>query len=176
MEEVVKTDFWKKKAMTAMKIRDTDGDGFISKADLLLTRQRYKELGASEEHLQMIDKYYVGISKLLGIEDENVKLRYEESLEKFKAYSNPQSLAGVFTTYFEIIDSNKDGEISFKEWTEYYIAQGIDTKYARASFDAMDTNGDGVVSMEEFVAFNKEFYLTAEDKLHSSILYGPLLY
>lgn len=109
--------------------------------------------------------------------DDSVKLTFEESIENFKASNaNPVGIAGLFSSHFEIIDSNRDGEISFKEWTDYYTALGVDTKYARASFDAMDTNGDGVVSREEFIEFNKEFYLTAEDKLHSSIMYGPLLY
>ncbi len=51
---------------------------------------------------------------------------------------------------------------------------GIDTVHARASFDAMDANGDSIVSKEEFTAYLKEFYLTAEDKLKSSLLLGPL--
>ena len=53
-------------------------------------------------------------------------------------------------------------------------ALNIDKAHARASFDAMDTNGDGKISKEEFVAYHVEFYYTAEDKLKSSILYGPL--
>jgi hypothetical protein len=38
----------------------------------------------------------------------------------------------------------------------------------------MNTSGDGVVSMDEFIQYNKEFFFTTEDTLKSSILYGPL--
>lgn len=54
-KEVVKSEFWKKKLMTAMKIRDANKDGFISKADFQLIIQRYKQTGVSEEHLQMLN-------------------------------------------------------------------------------------------------------------------------
>ena len=77
-------------------------------------------------------------------------------------------------TQFEMMDSDGNGEISFKEWVEYYTAMGIDTVHAKPSFNAMDINGDDIVSKEEFLAFIKEFYLSVEDKLNSSVLYGPL--
>ena len=57
---------------------------------------------------------------------------------------------------------------------DHYKALGADVAYARASFDAMDMDGNGVVSKEEFTAYNIEFFYSTEDKLNSSIMYGPL--
>ena len=51
---------------------------------------------------------------------------------------------------------------------------GVDTEYARASFDVMDKNVDGQISEDEMVNFYHEFYCTAENVLGSAILYGPL--
>ena len=61
-----------------------------------------------------------------------------------------------------------------KEWELHYKCMGTDPKYAKASFEAMDTNGDGVVSFEEFTAYHVEFFTTNENKLNSAILHGPL--
>ena len=54
---------------------------------------------------------------------------------------------------------------SFNEWADFYKAMGIDTVYARASFDAVDLNGDGIISKEA------EFF--TEDMLKSSIMFRP---
>ena len=43
-----------------------------------------------------------------------------------------------------------------------------------ASFRAMDRNHDTLLSREEFKAYHVEYFFTSEDKLNSSILYGPL--
>ena len=80
----------------------------------------------------------------------------------------------VFEAGFRHLDMNGDGVISFEEWTAHYKCMGIDPAHARASFDAIDQNSDGKISMEEFVNFQYEFYFTAENKLGSAILYGPL--
>ena len=88
------------------------------------------------------------------------------------------SEAPSFPGCFKSVDTDANGTISFKEWVEYYKALGVDPCHARASFDAMDTNGDNDVSMEEFAAYNKEFFFSADAFfqliLHSSIMYGPL--
>lgn len=65
-------------------------------------------------------------------------------------------------------------KFSFQEWKDHYSAMGINTDYAKASFEAMDTDHDGAVSLDEFIAYNNEFYNTNEDTLNSSILYGPI--
>ncbi len=47
-------EFWKK-TYRAMQVRDTNRDGFISKADFDLYAQRYKEMGAPEEHIRKMN-------------------------------------------------------------------------------------------------------------------------
>ena len=176
-EEIVKNDFWWKKLMKAMSVVDTNKDGFISKADFDMVMERYREMGSSEAHLKKLDQSYVALRQVLGVVDETSKLTYEETIENFgKAIvsSTTEQLATFITAHFETIDSDGNGEISFEEWTNLYKAVGINTDFARAAFHAMDTNGDGVVSREEFYAFGKEYFFSAEDKLKSSILYGPM--
>ena len=85
-----------------------------------------------------------------------------------------KALKFLWKNSFKLLDLNDNGVISFEEWKSHYVVRGIPTEYARASFDAMDKNGDGEISLEEFVAYNYEYFCSDEDKLSSSILYGPL--
>ena len=166
-------EFWKKKAYRAIQVRDTNKDGCISKADFDLVVERYREMGVSEKHLQKLEDHFAKKCAKFGMVG-GASLTYEQFASEHAKTAKDKDRARFFDVMFDIIDTNENGVISYEEWVQYYKAVGIDTKYARASFDAMDANGDGVISKEEFTAYIVEYMFTAEDKLHSSILYGPL--
>ena len=176
IDELIKNEFWKRKIYTVMKVRDADKDGLISKADYELLYQGYKDMGASAEDLKRLEKVHVLVWKSIGV-DDNIEQTYEQAVANHAKIlaKVKDNISEVFAAQFEVIDTDRNGEISFQEWVEIYKVIGIDSEHARASFSAMDTNGDGVVSKEEYEAYAKEFFFTAEDKLHSSIMYGPLI-
>jgi Ca2+-binding EF-hand superfamily protein len=169
-------EFWRTKLQRFMETRDANKDGHIERADFKLIIQRYKELGASEEHLKKINNAFGQFYDHLGIVDDSVSLTYDNYAARFAKMMREDSvemnkIGGNLTlTMFEAIKANDSNEMSFKDWVLYYKAIGIDTAHARASFDAMDTNGDGVVSAEEFNNYNIEFFMSTEDTLNSSIL------
>ena len=174
-KDLVKNDFWRKKMLAIFRVRDVNKDGFLSRADFKITIQCYKDLGSSEEHLKKLDTQFDMICMNLGLKDDSVRLTFEEIMANFeKSDSKDENVDNTFKLAFEMINSSGNGVISFKEWVDYYRVFGIDTAYARASFDAMDTNSDGIVSKEEFFTYNIEYYKSVEDKLHSSIMYGLL--
>lgn len=174
-DELVKNEFWLRKIRKVNEVRDINKDGFLSKADFDIVIQRYKDMGSSDEHLQKLKKGMGILCMALGLDGENARVTHEEIIENFAKHKpSIDDIMVMFSTVFEILDRNGNGVISFKEWVDYYKVSDINTQYARASFDAMDTNGDGIVSKEEFYAFNREFYYSTEDKLNSSIMYGPL--
>ena len=173
--ELVKNEFWLKKIRKANKVRDLNKDGYISKDDFMAIVLRYKDMGSSKKHLDKLSHEMEYLCTVLGITDDSTKVTHEETIANFAASSpSIDQITTMFTLMFEIIDSDENGEISYKEWEDYYRVISIDTEFARASFDAMDTNGDGVVSKEEFYAYNREFFYSTEDNLKSSIMYGPL--
>ena len=170
--------FWNKKFRKVLKIRDADGDGKITLHDFKLIAQRFKDMGATENSLQKMKKSSTKLCEIWGIVDESSALSYEEFTKAFIAmlenvdfkYSNQ-----FFCDMFDVIDTNSNNLISFEEWSTYNKAIGVTVPaHSKASFKAMDANGDGVVSREEFLAYNKEFFYSTEDKLKSSILFGPL--
>ena len=159
-----------------MRVLDTNGDGVITAMDYKLVMLRYKHMNASKEQLQKVEEALTEMYRAAGIVDDTTALTYEEFGANFaKSIERGEDFDKVFSTQFDIVDTDKNGEISYKEWADYYGAAGINVEFAKASFDAMDTNKDGVVSKEEFMAYVKEYYCSAEDKLKSSILYGPIL-
>lgn len=175
LEEIASNEFFLKKLQKEARVRDTNKDGFISKEDYDVVVQRYKEMGVSEAHLEKLRKNHDMLCTVMGITDDSIKLSYDQCIANFtKSSAQLEEVIKIFDTHFDIIDTNEDGKISFKEWTEHYKALDIDVKHARASFDAMDTNGDGIVSRDEFRAYHKEYYTTADDNLKSSLLHGPL--
>ena len=144
-------EFWKKKASRAIQVRDTNKDGRISKADFDLVVQRYREMGASKEHLKKMDDYFMEKFISRGMLD-GASFTYDQFAALLAKTAKHEDRGRPFDAMFDIIDSNGNGVISYEEWVQYYKAVGIDTKYARASFDAMDANGDKAVSKEEFTA------------------------
>ncbi len=95
---------------------------------------------------------------------------FQERLEEIFAAADQ-----VISGWFKQVDINADGKISMEEWLVHNAAIKIGSETAKKSFEAMDTNGDGVVSAEEFNAYHYEFFFSTEDKLKSSILFGPLV-
>ncbi len=176
-DELRESEFYRKKLHRATAMRDVDHDGTLSRHDFELIVQRYRDLiGVPEEQLKDVNDMLLQYCDILGLTDHAKTMSFQEyekhwmdNLEEYIKHG-PDS----FKKYFDIADHNRDGEISYQEWVDYYKVLDINTKHARASFDAMDTNGDGKISREEFVAFNQEYLFSIENKLNSSIMYGPL--
>ena len=175
-EELRKNEFFKKKIQRAVEVFDTNKNGRITLADYDLIVKNYKDLGISEEHLEIVKKVMKQLSDVMGLTDPSKSITYEEFKQIYmkNLESMRENTQALFKGAFKMNDTNENGVISLKEWKDYYKAAGIDPQYAEASFNAMDTRKDGKVTIEEFVAFNDEYFYTIDDKLNSSCLYGPL--
>ena len=176
MEKLSENAFYRKKLRRAVEARDADKNGLITRADFEKTIQRHRDLGVPEEHLKIVRAMFSKLCDTLGLTDDSISLTYEEFEEIHMSKSEEVKDKGVavFRELFRSVDIDEDGEISYEEWVHHYKALNIDVAHARASFDVMDTNSDGKISMEEFIAYHTEYYHTAEDKLNSSILFGPM--
>ena len=159
----------------AVRVRDVDKDGFITHSDFQMIVDRYKEMGTSEKHLKKLSDTLMKICDAWGLTEQK-KLTYDEYIKHWIASLDTIGEFSIrrFTDMFEIIDEDGDGVISRQEWSKYSEAIGVAPAHAAKSFHAMDIDGDKKVSRDEFVAYNQEFFYSTEDKLKSSILFGPL--
>ena len=176
LDHLRSNEFWQKKLRLAVNALDTNNDNYISRVDFDMIISRYKEAGASPEHVRKHQESFEKLFAIWGMSDENVRLTipefevmFRENLEKSFAHADE-----LYSEWFSQVDLNDNGVISLNEWKVHSSALGISEDDAEKSYRAMDTNKDGVISMEEFIEYHKEFFFSAEDKLHSSILYGQL--
>lgn len=167
-----------KKFRRETQVRDVDKDGFITRADFTVIAQRHVEMGTPKHKVKELREMMEKVADSMGLTDDKIKFTYEEFGKSWKnqlLQSREMRENKVhFAKLFHTVDLNDDGEVSYDEWVKHNKAMGIDSKHARASFDAMDANGDGSVSQQEFVDYHCEYFYTTEDKLKSSLLFGPL--
>ena len=179
LAELRKNDFWKRKVHRAVEVRDRNKNGFIERSDFQMVIQRYKDLPAgtvTEEHIKALTESLMVSCDLFGLTDDTKKLTYDEFKEVWldsKTFVT-EKLEKIFHAMFGIIDINQNGFLSLDEWIVHYKSYGIDVAHAPASFEAMDTNHNGKITKDEFIAYHMEFFFSVDDKLKSSILYGPL--
>ena len=173
------SDFWNKKFQRAMEVRDIDRNGFIERSDFQKMEQRYRDLpGVSEKKIKALAETITGMCDRVGLTGDTQKMSYEAFKEKWLSAKSQLEKEGKLHTVgpkmFDVIDINENGAITLDEWTLHYKCYGIDTAHAPASFEAIDTNRNGKITRDEFAAYYDEFFHSADDKLNSSILYGPL--
>ena len=80
----------------------------------------------------------------------------------------------VDNALFDLIDTNGDEAISFREFTAFFKCIFIhDADYTQQIFTKVDRNGDGQISREEFVSAFRDFMLNEENSSFKE-LFGPL--
>ncbi len=173
--KLLKDPFWNKKLDKAARVRDTDHDGKISQHDFDLVLQRYGKLtGATKAKVEACQRFMKRFLAQIGLDKPSKSLTYDQYKHGIAGHADNPNKDDYYTGLFDILDANANGIISSDEWATHYKCLGIDPAHARASFAAMDLNKSGTVTRDEFVAYHCEFFFSAEDKLNSSILFGPL--
>ena len=78
---------------------------------------------------------------------------------------------------FDAIDTNKSGQISLKEFKEYFriTAPSVSEAEITCSFNTIDSNKDGVISREEFMAAAEDFFCGVEGIEVSKVFLGRLV-
>ena len=176
LSKLKESSFWNKKLDKCIATFDANKNGRISRRDFLLVRENFSQQNVSKKHFNEFVKSLEKFLDNVDLKDNSVSYTHAEMKEKFIHYFERVSggIAILIENTFKSLDIDNNGVISFEEWKLHYLARGIPIEYARTSFDAIDQDKDGNISMKEFVAYHYEFYYTVEDKLSSSILFGPL--
>lgn len=141
----------KDKMIKAFKTLDKNGDGFITKEELL---ESYTLFYNGEESEQYVNEVLKKIDY-----NENSGIDFSEFCVAnidFKKSLNEKKLRQIFT----IIDTDESGNITEKELNEFFhfTDRKEEKKYLKEMISEVDENNDGEISFEEFksiLKFNK---------------------
>ena len=168
--ELKKSEFWRKKFRRAVEVRDTDKNGSISRSDFEMLVEHYKKnAGATTDKIHTISKIISTFCDKVGLVDHNVVLGYEEFEHNWLAFTGKDAFVVRFKNMFKCLDAN-----DLAEWKVHNAAFGIPPEHAEDSFKAIDRDCNGKITEDEFVNYHTEYFHTAENKLNSAILFGPL--
>ncbi len=174
-KQLLDSPFWNKKLDVALRIRDADKDGMITRSDFEAPVKLFSEIeGIKKDKVDAYRRHIEELCEMHGLTDPFKGLSYNEAKRATAKLADDPNKIEMFTFMFNLLDMNQDGNISFDDWQICYRCIGANTAFAKASFEAMDTDGDGSVSLDEFRAYHCEFFFSTENTLNSGILYGPL--
>ncbi|CAK83286.1 unnamed protein product (macronuclear) [Paramecium tetraurelia] len=143
----VMTNQEKEELITLFKSIDKNGDGLLSKEELLAVySQQYDPLKAQQMVEEVFEK--VDINKTGAVDFTafvSAACQQEKMLNKIKLEQT-----------FKIFDINGDGQISKDELQE--IMGGIDDQLWQEILQTCDGNGDGEIQFEEFITYLVQKY------------------
>ena len=159
-----------KMEMIAFKKADIDGDGFISEEDRKISESRFMKYAQE----QNVDKKAMEANKAATesyintfgtgsdrISKEGWLKKVAEiaaaDQEKIKRGEEPL-LPKTARTFFDVMDSNKDGFISLEDFKLGYVATGWDAVSAEQAFRAMDKNSSGRIGREDMIKTARDFW------------------
>jgi len=172
-------DFWVRKVHNFHQRLDVDKDGRLSEADFNLIADRLnKQAGLSGKDAQDTKDYFTNsIWKVYFNSTGGDSASSEEWIELLKRDGKKNILAtcfNIFNRYFQAIDTDRNGNISLKEFTRFFHILGMNEDLAKQSFVALDTNKDGTISRAEFVHSAAEFFTEENEGNASDLFVGPL--
>ena len=172
-----------RKMRTASKRFDVNKDGYISREDVELMSERLKEYGNLT--MEQVERAHQGFMKYAEIFDlkPGAKIPLDEMSQKsskailsMSADERKSMFHSTHDTLFDVIDLNKDGHISLKEFKVHFRVLGADISDEEIvhSFNTIDADKNGEISREEFLAAADDFYNGVDATEVSRVFMGRL--
>lgn len=167
-----------------MSSLDINKDGHISHEDYELMGKKLAEHSRmTDEQVEATKKQFAKFAGMLNLKPgmqisvEDAAKRVTEIILTSTPAFNKASFNESHNMLFDAIDKNKNGQISVKEFKEYFTitAPGVSDAEVTHSFSTIDTNKDGVISREEFMAAAEDFFCGAEETELSKVFLGHLV-
>ncbi|CAH1800449.1 unnamed protein product [Owenia fusiformis] len=192
------SDIWEKKMKTFHTVCDRDNDGVLTRKDYedivarmtTYIKKRGKE--PSQSRLEAIRKNYVDVMwcefvSLGPIKGNERKVSVDEftaNVFRSLAIGLPESekvaaislCSNTAAFYFDVIDFDENGTISYDEYEDFLNLIGADPRQAKTAFDSIDVDGNGTISREEFASAFLDFWLNPCKGGVGELLFGTLLF
>jgi len=172
---------WQRKMRTYHRVMDVNNDGTVSWDDFQEMARKFAELGHLSEQQQTefaAQLKFIWENNWGASGDPYCFITEEALLTSMEHVVNTKDLArktDKFLPYlFKAVDYNASDDISVDEYKLLFKCLGLSEEDAIVSFNSIDVNGDGTITLDEFVAHGKDFFLTEDETRPSKYFWGPL--
>ncbi|MFT5196706.1 MAG: Ca2+-binding EF-hand superfamily protein [Cellvibrionaceae bacterium] len=181
------TDLQKAKFTKHFQIRDTDNDGFVTQNDYhKLTENIASILGWEANHSKktQIDGIHHGVWEFfwkpadynddgrVSLEDHLTMM--DSMVERSKEPEVLDQSRRHSQVLFETFDFGGNGQISAKEYGQFFKAAGVEAEWTDDVFKRLDMNSNGSISLDEFVLLHQQFFSSNDPDAPGNWFYGPL--
>ena len=102
--------FWKQKFRRACEVGDTNGDGYISRADFVQMADQLKKRNVSTpKHIERYTQYLERASDFFSLVDDSVRFSIEDFQEKWivgmKKWVESGTIQNWFGSMFDVLDT-----------------------------------------------------------------------
>jgi len=168
---------WKQKIRTLHARLDLNRDGSVTWDDFKVFADRFViEGGATVEQGDKIEKIFLKMyNQYFADTIANGPLTadaYVEALMKQGKIAISKTVFEISSPFFDVIDTNNDGQISQKEYRVYYKVLGLDQQCADKSFKDVVKDENGLISRAEYMAAVDDFFCSEKP----SNFWGPLVH
>ena len=178
------TDLQHAKLANRFQWLDADGDGQIQKNDIDLLVDRICKKFVPEDKSAEEAEIRAGYGQLWQQLIENCdadtdgRISKEEYLKAVESgiLDNPlhyeESLGRALSALFKSLDSNGDGRIDRDEFLPLGSTFGLTPEMVAMVFTKLDTDGDGEITLQEWEAAVRDFYLGDSPDTAGGSLFG----
>jgi Ca2+-binding EF-hand superfamily protein len=163
---------------------DVDGDGAITRQDVLLMGERYiAARGAAAQSptahrlTEELDAFWRHVIAPMD-QDGDGKVDLREMTEGFRraltdADLYPQQIQRVADCYFDLVDLDGNGQIDQSEFEQIFgLAGNLPFEDCAAVFAALDLDGSGALDRSEFHQALAEFFYGNDPDAPANHLFG----
>jgi len=168
-DEVLVTAFQHHKLERLFDMTDMDRNGKVDKEDFILWGQGAAACSSTQfteerkaEWLRAHQVYFAG--------KDMPKVQFVKHIETFmQDPSHLKTSTAINGTLFDLLDQNKDGEISFEEYYAFVNPLGVKPHHARIGFELIDADGGGTLDRDEFQMACAHYFFDKEESLYMHI-------
>ena len=173
-DELVKSEYWKKKFRQRMEMRDVNKSGTLSRSDFEALVEGFRKIHGNSEKVKTMSERLLKHCDKIGLINDSVEMTYEEYKQRWLTLTDREEYREILQALFEILDMKGRGKICIEKWKTHTEALNVPPERVKATFDAIDTNRDGKITKEDFVASQMDFFFSTEDKLNGEHLFGTI--
>lgn len=184
-------DLQRRKLTHKFRIFDFDGDGRVEASDFRAVVDRLARLRSWEEGSEPVEKLrseYAEFWKALAAmaeprDPDRIDLDdwldyYESALDFEREIAGPDHVTctprSTMGLVFDVLDSDRDGAISRREYREFCSAYRIELPADGDAFAHLDRDGDGHITRSEMLDLVSDFYFSDDPQAPGNWLFGPL--